>query len=99
MLKTFILKVEAVFEQTFFEEFGDIVKGNVNQYYADHGGYHIEPDVQAQGIKPCFHRITVQPYGKHNQPYTCYDRIEDLLAAIELQFLLVPRAYTGDADK
>jgi hypothetical protein len=25
--------------------------------------------------------------------------IEDLLAAIEFQFLLVPRAYTGDADK
>ena len=99
MLETFIFKVEAVFEQTLFEEFGDIVKGDVNQYHADHGGNHIEPDVQAQGIKPCFHRITVQPYGQYNQPYTCYDRIEDLLAAIELQFFLVPRAYTGDADK
>ena len=99
LLETLVLKIEAVFEQTIFKKLGDIIKSDMNQYHANHGCEHIEPDVQAQGIKPCFHRITIQPYRQHNQPYTYYNRIEDLFPTIELQFLLVPRTYAGYADK
>ena len=36
LLKTLVLKIETVFQQSLFEELGNVVKGDVYQYHADY---------------------------------------------------------------
>ena len=36
LLKTLVFKIETVFQQSLFEELGNVVKGDVNQYHADY---------------------------------------------------------------
>ena len=36
LFKTLVFKIETVFEQSLFEELGNVVKGDVNQYYTDY---------------------------------------------------------------
>ena len=99
MFEALVLQVEAVFQQTFLQVFGDVVQCHVNQYRTDHRCRHVEDDVQAHGVKADIHFIPEQPHRKHQQPNARHQRVKHLPPCIELQVFLVPRTHAGDADK
>ena len=99
LLETLVLEVETVFQQSFLQELGDVVEGDMHQYHTDDGSEHIEPGVQTEGVETEEHRITEQPYGQHNQQYAQQQRIEHLPTSVKLQMLLVSRSHTGDTYK
>ena len=65
LLKRLVLEVETVFEQSFLQELGDIVKGNMDADSTKNRGRHIEPDVQTDGIEPHIHTMTKKPYRQY----------------------------------
>ena len=65
LLKRLVLEVETVFEQSFLQELGDIVKGNMDADGTKNRGSHVEPDVQTDGIEPHIHTMTEKPYRQY----------------------------------
>ena len=96
LFEALVLKVEAVFEQTFLEELGYVVECDMHQY---DGREHIEDDVQKQGIEAHLHRVVEEPHREYKQHQTAHQRIQYLTAGIKLQMFFVARANAGYADK
>ena len=99
LLETLVLKVEAVFQQTFLQEFRDVVQGDMHEYHAGEGGGHVEDDVHGQRVQLHSHRTVEQPYGEDKQRKARRQGQDDLPPGVELQMFLVPRAQAGDADQ
>ncbi len=99
LLETLVLEVEAVFQQSFLQELGDVVEGDMDEYHAHDAREHIEPCVQTEGKETGVHRIAEEPDGQGNEQHATHQGIEHLLACVKLQVLLVPGADTGDADE
>jgi hypothetical protein len=99
LLKRLVLEVETVFEQSFLQELGDIVKGNMDADGTKNGGSHVEPDIQRDSIEPHIHSMTEKPYRQYGNKQSTHQRIEHLTTSIKLQVFLVSGANAGDTDK
>ncbi len=64
LFKTFVLQIEAVFEQTFLQEFGDVVESHMDKDGSCERGYHIEDDIQSQGVETHIHEKAKEPHGQ-----------------------------------
>ena len=99
LLKRLVLEVETVFEQSFLQELGDIVEGNMDADGTKNRGSHVKPDVQTDGIEPHIHTMTEKPYRQYGNEQSTHQRIEHLTASIKLQMFLVSGANASDTDK
>lgn len=99
LLETLVLKVEAVFEKTLLEKLGDVVESHMYQDSPEDCGCHIQPDVQTKGNKHGHNPMAEEPQRENGDEQSGHDGIENLLAGVELQMLLVASADTGDADE
>jgi len=99
LFETFVFKIEAVFHQPFFQEFRDIVEGDMHENHAHDGRGHIEDDIQPQCVEAYIHRMIEQPYGEDKQEYAADQRVQHLPAGVELQMFFTPCPDTGNADQ
>ena len=94
-----VLEVEPVLQQALLEELRNVVQGDMDEYRPDHGGEHVKPPVQVDGINVRTHRMAEQPDGQDHDEKAGNERVEHHLTGIELQLLLVPGSDAGDADE
>ena len=99
LLETLVLEVEAVFQKPFLQVLGDIVESHMDEDNTHHGGYHIQPPVQCDGIEAESEGQTEEPDGNQADEDAAHQGAEHLLHGVELQMLFVARADAGHADK
>ena len=71
----------------------------MNQHHAHHGSKHVKPGVQVERVEPRLQRVTEKPNRQHDQSHANDQGVKDLPSRVELQFLPVPRTYTGNTGK
>ena len=94
-----VLEIEAVLQQSLLEELGYVVQGDMHQYGTHHRSGHVEPPVERNRVDARGKVMPEQPDGKDHDGETGDERVENHLTGIELQLLLVPCSYAGDADQ
>ena len=98
LLETFVLEVEAVFQQAILQILGDIVEGDMNQHRADNGHQEINPCTAVQGEEGRSPMTIEYPHREEHQNTSKRNGIDDHLLGIELQMFLVAGADTGHAN-
>jgi len=98
LLKTLVLKIEAVFQKSILQILGDVVKSNVAKHCSDNRHDKIQPCTTIQSEEIGRPMLIEHPYGQEHQDNANRNRINDHLLGIELQMFLVSRADAGYAD-
>ena len=61
-----------------------IIEPFIRQHSAKNRGYHVEPDVQTDGIEPHVHTMTEKPYRQYGNEQSTHQRIEHLTIGVAL---------------